>query len=351
MHRCEGPHSAYKQMNNCAQVSFGDPFFQASKTLRWLSTAALPIAFVLAIPGAQSQNYPSKPIRMVTTAPGSSADFAARLTAQALTVSLGQQVVVDGQGGASGVIAALSVAKAPADGYTMLFFGNGIWTLPLLQAVPYDPIKDFAPITLAVSAPNILVVHPSLPTRSVKELIAFAKARPGQLNYASGGTASSNHLATELFKSMAKVSIARIQYKGTGPATNAVIAGEVQLMFPAAAAAVPYIKSGRLRALGVSSAAPSSLTPGLPTIASSGLPGYESSVTIGVFTPANTPQPVVTRLNQEFVRALNLPDVKEKLLKSGVEVVGSSPEAFLEVVKAEMAKYGAVIKDAGIKAE
>jgi tripartite-type tricarboxylate transporter receptor subunit TctC len=300
---------------------------------------------------AYGQSFPNKPIRFVTTAPGSSADLAARLTAQALSIALGQQVVVDGQGGASGAIAAQMVARSSPDGYTLLYYGSGIWTLPLLQTVAYDPIKDFLPVTLAVSAPNVLVVHPSLPTKSVKDLIALAKAKPGQLDYASGGTGSSNHLAAELFKSMANVMIVRIPYKGTGPATTAIMGGEVQLMFPAAAAAAPYIKTGRLRALAVGSADPSPLTPGLPTVAASGLPGYESSVTIGVFAPAKTSLSIVNHLNEEIVRVLNQPDVKDSLFRSGVEVVGSTPDRFLAVVKAEMAKYGKVIKEARITSD
>ena len=300
---------------------------------------------------ASGQNYPSKPIRIVTAATGGSGDILARLIGHGLAVNLGQQVLVDNRGGL-GDIAAEVVAKAPPDGYALLIYASIIWLAPYLRDnVAWDPLRDYAPITLATSSPNILLVHPAVAANSVQELIALAKAKPGQLNYATGGSGSSNHLAMELFKSMTGVNIVRIPYKGSGPAVNALVAGEVQVLFATPASVTAQIKSGRLRALAVTSPQPSKLFPGLTTVAASGLPGYDSQSIFGIWVPAKTPAPIVGRLNQEIVRVLNEPDVKEKLFISGVETVGSSPEQFLAVMKSEMARMGKVIKDAGIHEE
>ena len=293
------------------------------------------------------QDYPNKPIRIVTGASGGGGDFASRLIGQGLTDRLGQQVVVDNRGNIAGEI----VSKAPPDGYTLLVEGASFWIAPLLQKTPYDPVRDFAPITVAVSTPNILAVHPSVTANSVKELIALAKARPGALNYASGGTGGSAHLAGELLKAMAGVNIVHIPYRGTGPAVTALIGGQVQLMLANAAAVTPHVKSGRLRALAVASAQPSALAPGLPTMATSGLPDFESVLMLGIFAPARTPATLIDRLNQEIVRVLNGADVKAKLFAAGVEPVGSSPKEFAATLKSDMAKWGKVIKDAGIRAD
>ena len=294
---------------------------------------------------AFAQDFPSKPVRMVTSAPGGGGDVIARLIAQAISGSLGQQVIVDNRGG---VISSETVAKAPPDGYTLLSQPNSFWLLPFMQNVSYDPIKDFLPVSLTVTSPNVIVVHPSLPVKSVKELIAFAKARPGQLNFAAGSTGSSSHLAAELFKMMAGINIVYIPYRGAGPALNDTLGGQVSLLFSNTAAAGPHIKSGRLRGLAVTSAKPSALAPGLPTAASSGLPGYEAAAIYGVFAPAGTPATLVTRLNQEIVRALNRPDVKEKFFNAGVEVVASSPEQLATIMKSDMVRLGKVIRDAGM---
>ena len=294
---------------------------------------------------AFAQDFPSKPVRMVTSAPGGGGDVIARLIAQAISGSLGQQVIVDNRGG---VISSETVAKAPPDGYTLLSQPNSFWLLPFMQKVSYDPVRDFLPVSLTVTSPNVIVVHPSLPVKSVKELIAFAKARPGQLNFAAGSTGSSSHLAAELFKMMAGINIVYIPYRGAGPALNDTLGGQVSLLFSNTAAAGPHIKSGRLRGLAVTSAKPSALAPGLPTAASSGLPGYEAAAIYGVFAPAGTPATLVTRLNQEIVRALNRPDVKEKFFNAGVEVVASSPEQLATIMKSDMVRLGKVIKDAGI---
>ena len=296
-----------------------------------------------------AQDYPNKPIRILTSQSGSPSDFLARLLAQGISGPLGQSVIVDNR---VGIVATENVAKAPADGYTLLFYGPVVWLLPYLRDhVAWDPEKDFSAVTLATQAPNLLVVHPSLPVKSVRELIALAKARPGELNYGSGLTGSSNHMAAELFKSMAGVNIVRVPYSGPAAAFTAVIGGQLQLMFPDAGSASPHVKSGRIRALAISTAEPSALGPGLPTLAASGVPGYESGIISAMFAPAKTPAAIINRLNQEIAKVLNKPEVKERLFNSGVEVVGSSPEQLAAKMRSEMTRMGKVIKEAGIKAE
>jgi len=299
---------------------------------------------------ASGQDYPNKPVRMVTAAPGAAGDFVARLVALGLTESWGQQVIVENRGG-SGVIPIEIVAKALPDGYTLLVFGTTLWLLPLIQKVSYNPIGDFSPITLAAVTPLLLVVHPSLPVKSIKELIAWAKAKPGELNYASGISGSATHLPAELFKAMAGVNIVRVAYKGGAPAISALIGGEVQVMFATASGAGPHVNSGRLRALAVTSAQPSALFPGLPTVAASGLPGYDAASIMCIFAPAKTPAALVGRLNRDIVRVLNKADVKERFIKAGSEVVASSPKELAAAMKSDMATMGKVIRDAGIRAQ
>jgi tripartite-type tricarboxylate transporter receptor subunit TctC len=317
----------------------------------WHTMNAAVAALVLVIEPAFAQTYPTKPIRVVTSEPGGGNDFAARTIGQAIAPRLGQSWVIDNRGGAGGAIAAEAVARAPGDGYTLLVYAANIWYIPLLRSnVPYDPIRDFAPITWAARSPNTVVVHPTLPVKSMKELIALAKARPGQLAYASGGTGSSTQLAVELFKSMAKVDILRVPYKANAPALNDLIAGNTQVMFPTAGTVAPHINSGRLRALAVTSAEPSPLAPGLPTVAAAaGLPGYESISIYGVLAPSKTPPVIVQQLNQAIVGVLGQPEVRERFFNVGMEVVGSTPEQFAAVIKADMARMAKVIKEAGIK--
>jgi len=312
--------------------------------------AGLLLGVIAFSPGAVSaqDSYPSKVIRIVAPAPGGGSDVLSRLIAPGLASSLGQQVIVDNRGAVASEIA----AKAAPDGYTLLVNGSPVWLLPLLRAsVPWDAVRDFVPITLAVSSPSILVVHPSLPVKSVRELIALAKARPGELNYAAGTMGATPHLAAELFKAMAGVNIVRVAYKGTGPGLIGLISGEVGLMFPNAGSAMPHVKSGRLRALAVTTAQPSALVPGVPTLAASGVPGYESVSPQAVFAPARTPATIINRLNQEIVRVLSTADVKGKLFNTGIEVVGSSPEGLAAKMKSDMARIGKLVKDAGIRAE
>lgn len=303
------------------------------------------MAAALWIGTAAAQPYPAKAVRIVTVAPGSANDIVARLIAQELRPVLGQTVVVDNRG----TIAAEIAARAPADGYTLLLYGSAVWLSPFIRSnTPYDPVKDFAPITLVASSPNIIVVHPSLPVKSVRELIALARARPGDLNYAAGSLGAAPHLAAELFKSMAKLNIVRVAYKGTGGSLIGLLSGEVEMMFPTAGSVTPHIKSGKLRALAVTSLQPTALAPGLPVLAAS-LPGYESVSLNGMFAPARTPDPVIRQLNQEITRIMTRADVKEKLVAAGTDAMATTPDEFAATIKSEMAKWGQLIRDAGIR--
>ncbi len=315
--------------------------------------AALGILIATALAPAApafSQSFPTKAVRVVTGDPGGGTDFVGRLVAQVLGNALGQPMIVENRGGASGILAAQSVAKAAPDGHTLLLYGNRIWILQYLRDdVPFDAVKDFSPITLAVRSPNILVLHPAVPIDSVRALIASAKARPGSLNYAATGSGTPNHMAAELFRAMAGVDLVRINYKGTSAAMNGLLRNDVQIMFATVAAVLSHIKAGKLKVLGVTSAQPSALLPDVPTVAASGLPGYESGSAYGYFAPAGTSTTVITRLNQEIAGILRRTDMREKLLGAGVESVGSTPEEFAAVIKSEMTRMGKVIKDAGIR--
>ena len=303
---------------------------------------------VLGAGPAHGQNFPTKPIRVVTGQPGGGSDLVARLIANGIPENLGQPMIVENRPG--GVIPLEIVQNAQPDGYTLLVYSNGLWLLPFMQAnVRFDPVRDFAPVSLVTNSPNILVVHPSLAANSVKELIALAKAKPGALNCSTAANGSSSHLAYELFKSMAGVNIVRIPYKGNAPAVAELVGGQVQLSFATPAAVTPHMKSGRLKALAVTSLESYPPFPGLPTVTSSGLPGYESGTINGIFAPAKTPAAVIDRLNQEIVRVLNKSEVKNTLLETGILVVGSTPQALGAKVKSEMSRLGKVIKDAGIR--
>jgi tripartite-type tricarboxylate transporter receptor subunit TctC len=305
----------------------------------------------LGMDAAHGQTYPNKVIRVVTSDAGGGNDFAARLVSPGLAAGLGQPVIVENRGGGGGSIAADTVAKAAPDGYTLLCYASNIWVIPFLRDdCPYDPVKDFIPISLLATSPSVLVIHPSLPVKSVKELIALAKSKPGKLNYATGGTGSTTHIAGELFKAMAGVDIMRVGYKSNGPAVIELMAGQTQLMFATAASVVSQIKSGKLKALAVTSKEPSAMFPGLPPVAAD-LPGFESISLYGMFAPAKTPAPIIARLNQEILRVLKGQDVKDKFLKTGVEAAGSTPAELAAIMKADMARVGKVIKDAGIREE
>lgn len=309
-----------------------------------LCVAAIGLA-ALGAGTASSQDYPNKTIRIITSPAGGGNDFPARLIARAISVPLGQQVVVDNR---PTILIADIVAKAAPDGYTLLVTGSAHWIGPLLDKTTYDPIKDFATITLVDRAPSILVVHPSMPVKSVKQFIALAKSRPGELNFSVGGPGSSNFTGAILFNHMAGVNIVRIPYKGTGPALAAVIGGEVHAMLASAGGAAPHMKSGRLRALAVGSLNPSALAPGVPTIAASGLPGFVSEALHALYAPAKTPPAIVSRLNQEVTRYLQSAEAKDIFLKAGIEPSPTSPDELTAIMKSEIATIGKGLRAAGI---
>ena len=311
-----------------------------------LRSALLSLLACASLGAAAADDFPNKPLRLVTSEGGGGNDVQARIIAQGLAAALGQQVVVDNR--PSGVVPGELVAKAAPNGYTLLFYNNALWIGPLLQSTPYDPVRDFAPVTLVSRGPNVLVVNPTLPVKSVGELVALAKSKPGGLNYGSSGTGASNHLAAELFKSMAGVDIVRVNYKGAGPALTALIAGELQVMFPTAGSVAPYLRSGRVKALAVTSAEASPLAPGVPTVAAT-LPGYESIASYGLFAPVGTPRAVIERLREEIVKLVNRSDIKGKFASVGMEIGGGAPDELAAMVKSEMSRMGKVIKDAGIR--
>jgi len=318
---------------------------------RWV----LAIAAMIVIPNvAMAQSYPAKSVRMIVPyPPGGGTDIVGRMVAQKLSESLGQQVVVDNRGGATGSIGAELAAKSPPDGYTILMGNiapNSI-NVSLQPKLPYHPVADFAPVSLVASTPNILVVHPSLPVKTVKELIALARARPGQLNYPSAGVGSSSHLAGELLAILTGIKIVHIPYKGGGPAMIDTISGEMQMMFATMPAAMPHVKSGRVRPVAVTSAKRSQTLPQLPTISETGVKGFEAATWYGVLAPAKTPRAIVERLHGEIVKMLAAPEIRERLGAQGFEPVGSTPEEFAAYIKSEIAKWAKVIKTAGIKAE
>ena len=307
----------------------------------------------LSVPGlAAEAAYPTKPVRMIVAVPpGGPADTLARLVAPKLTDALGETVVVDNRPGANGIIAYDMTARATPDGYTFTAVAAGVVINPSLYAkVPYDPLRDFVPLTLGITVPNILVVHPSVPAKSVKELIAHARAQNGKLAFASAGNGTSGHLALELFRMTSRIDVVHVPYKGGGPALAEVLGGQVQALFSIALAAMPHIKAGKLRPLGITSAKRSPVAPDLPTVAEAGgMPGFEVIGWFGWLGPAGMPRPIVQRLNSELVRALRLPDVRERLLSQSTEPVGNTPQEFAAFMKSEHTKWAKVIKAANVK--
>src|SRR5688572_7184713 len=286
---------------------------------------------------AFGQTFPTKPLRMLTAEPGGGSDVAARIVAQGLSASLGQQVVVDNRVG--GIHIASLAANAAPDGYTLLTYSNTLWLIPLMRSqTPYDPVRDFAPVSLIGGSEMVLVTHPSVAAASVKELIALVKSKPGEFNFATGPSGAVPHLAGELFKFMADLRITQVAYRGVGAAVTDVIGGRVQMMFPNASAALPHAKAGRLRALAVTSAQPSALAPGLPTLAASGLPGYVCSSYYATFAPAKTPASIVRQLNQHITTHLGRADVREKFLAASAEVAATSPEGLRAAMAEEIAR-------------
>jgi tripartite-type tricarboxylate transporter receptor subunit TctC len=300
-----------------------------------------------------AQKYPERPVRAVVPFPaGGGTDILARLFLQKMADRVGANFVIDNRSGAGGAIGTEIVAKAPPDGYTILVCSSSHTINPsVYKKLGYDPLRDFAPVTILASGPGLLVVHPSVPAQSVKELIALAKAKPGQLNYASAGNGTPPHLAAELFKSMAGVDLVHVPYKGNVPAFADLVSGAVSLSFPTITSGLPQVRAGRLRALGVTSKARSTVVPDVPTIAESGLPGYESSTWYGMLAPAGAPKAIVTKLHQQMLEVLKLPDIREKLAAQGLEPGGNSPGEFGSIIAAELVKWRKVVAAAGMKAE
>lgn len=297
--------------------------------------------------------YPAKPLRMVVPfAPGGGTDVIARHLAARMSESFKRQIVVDNRAGANGIVGTENVAHAPADGYTLLFVSSPHSVNPSLYAkLPYDTLRDFAPVSMAATSPYVLVLHTFVPARNVKELIALAKARPEQIDYASGGSGSSAHLAAELFNQMAGIQLREIPYKGAGPGLTAVLAGQVALVFGNALTVQPHIQSGRLRALGIASAKRSAALPDLPTLAESGVPGYSADAVLGLLAPARTPRAIVELLNAEVHKAMRLPEMIEAMRNVGVEIALSTPEEFGRVIESEMQRWGKVVRALKLKVE
>ena len=319
-----------------------------SVTLRIL-VCVLAAGFAVA---AFAQEYPTKPVRFVVPfVPGGPTDIQGRMLGDKLTQHLGQQVLIDNRGGAGGNIGMELVARAPADGYTIVIATVGTWAVnPHLYKLPFDVLKDFAPIIQISSSPGVLVVHPSVPAKNVKELIALAKARPGELNYGSSGVGGFGHISGELLTLMTKTRMTHVPYKSSAPSLTDLISGQIQVLINNAISTVPFVKSGRVRALATTGATRSSALPDLPTVAEAGVPGYENSSWSAVAAPAGTPQPIIARLHKEFAGILTMPDIQKKHADVGARIIGGTPEQFHAYLKLEVEKFGKLVKAAGIKA-
>ncbi len=310
-----------------------------------LAAAALPVAL-------KAQDYPTKPIRLIVPfAPGGPVDIMSRALGEKLTANLGQQIVVDNRGGAGGSIGTEIVAHSIPDGYTLLtgHIGTHAINVSLFPKLGYDPVKDFAPISLIATLPLALVVNASVPARSVRELVALARARPGEINFASAGSGGPTHMAGAMFKSMAGINVVHVPYKGNAAALTDLTAGRVQMMFSNLLTSMPHVKAGKLRALAISSAKRSPQAPDLPTVAESGVPEYDLTPWYGIFAPAGTPKAIVTRLNREAGQILNAPDMKERFRTQGIDLTTSTPDEFLALIRREIPKWRKVVKESGAK--
>lgn len=318
-----------------------------------MARTGLAIALFAATAGyATAQGYPARPVHLVVPqASGGATDILGRLVSERLVPRLGQQLVIDNKPGAGGNIAAAFVARAPADGYTLMLANHpGVTTAPTLSKNPgFDPVRDFAPVTQLSKFPNLLAAHPSFAAKTLHDVIALAKARPGTINYASAGTGTGTHMSAELLKQMTGIDIVQIPYKGGGPAAIAAIGGQTQLIIGTTVGLLPHVRSGKLRAVAVTSAKRAAVAPEIATFAESGAPGYEHEPWNGLLAPAKTPAAIIAKLNAEVVRNLGTPEVKKIFANEGAEAVGNSPEAFAVIVKSETAKWAKVIKTAGIK--
>lgn len=325
--------------------------------MRGVMTMNRPIALALLAaaslfaPAAVAQQYPSKAIRFIVPfPPGGTADIQGRMIADRLGPRLGQQVVIDNRGGANGAIGMEIVARAPADGYTMIISTVGTWTVsPHMVKLPYDVLTDFAPLIHIATTPGVMIVHPSMPVKSVGELITLARLRPSELTFGSAGIGGFGHMCAELFSVLAKVRMTHVPYKGSAPALIDLIGGHIQVMFNSALPTTPHIRAGKVHALATTGAKRMSILPDLPTIAEAGVPGYENSTWSGLGVAARTPQSIVDRLNQEINVVLQLPEVQEAARAEGSMITGGTPAQFHEILKSELAKFGKLIKDAGIK--
>ncbi len=319
-----------------------------------LAGVSLAVAGLSFASPALAQTYPSKPITIVVPfSAGGTTDILARIMGQALSVELGQPVVVDNRAGAGGNIGAALAAKATADGHTLFMgtVGTHAINAALYKKLPFDPIKDFAPLSRVANVPNVLVSHPSKPYKTVAELIAYAKARPGQINYASSGNGSSIHLSGELFESLTKTGMVHIPYKGSAPAVNDLLANQVDIMFDNLPSAIAHVRAGKLRAIAVTTSKRSEQLPQVPTIAESGVPGYEATSWFGLFAPAATPAPVVSKLNAAIVKVLDQADVKKKIIDQGGDPHPEKPEQFAAFIQAESLKWSKVVRDSGASLE
>ena len=315
---------------------------------------ALAVSAIAAAAPALGQEYPARPIRFVLGfAPGGASDTMARAIGTRLSEGLGQPVVIDNRAGAGGNIAAEIVAHSIPDGYTMFLGNNGVLAVnvSLYPKLPFDPVKDFAPVILIASQPNVLVVHPAVAAKSVKELVALLKSKPGQFNYASPGAGTTGHLAAELFKTMAGVSYTIIPFKGGGPAALAMLSGETQFTFATALSVQGHIKSGKLRSLAVTTAKRSPSFPDLPTVAEAGVPGFDAITWHGVVVPARTPQAVIARLNREFNKLLQTAEIRERLFALGSDIIGGEPKQLTEYMRVEIPRWAKVIKESGARPE
>ena len=324
------------------------PVTSLLSTLRWASGALLS---ALAL-SAWSQSYPAKPVRIIVPfVPGGGVDFMGRLLAQKLSESMGQQVIVENRGGAGGVLGVEAGVRSAPDGYTLIMISSSYPVSPTLYKLTFDPIADITPIILAATGPFVIVVHPSLPVKTTRDLIALAKARPGQINYATSGAGSGVHLATELFLYMAGIKMNHIPYKGTGPALTDTIAGQINLIFGSVSSTLPLVKSGRLRAIAVTTAKRIAAEPDIPTVAESGLPGYETFVWQALIGPKGLPRPVVDRINGEVTKIIAQKDMEERFRQEGLTPAGGTPQQLLDLVRKEIDVWHKIIVRAGIRAE
>ena len=321
---------------------------------RWMIASAATVMLALPLQAWPQAGYPSRTVRiLVGFPPGQATDVVARAIAQKLTETMGQQFIVDNRAGAAGIIGSEQAAKATPDGYTLLMSSSGPLAVNpgLYSKLPYDPVKDFAPITVATTVPLFIVANPGFPPNTVNEFVTFAKANQGRISYASGGNGVTNHLAMELFKSTAEINLVHVPYKGGPPALTDLIAGQVAVMFETGPGALPHVRSGKLKGIAVGSLRRSSAAPELPTVAEAGFPGFEAVAWIALVAPAGTPPPIIARLHAEIVKMLNLPETKERFIALGAEPVGNKPEEFAIYLKSEIAKWGKVVRDSGAKVD